>query len=177
MVEAVSRDVPSAEETYAISPRGALDMAVGRWVPLPFFRLLSRASTGQEAYAVGPSNWVRARIVASPAERRTHILTLAFDTALLGQAADGPYVAPSPADSVQQAEFVSCPSHGSTNGSWPRPGWANGCARCGSRRWPPLAQTVRYARRTWGAALSTLPVTGYCWACWLPPGCCPACRC
>ncbi len=108
MVEKLSRDVPPPEETYAISPRGALDMHTGRWVPLPFFRLLSRSSTGQETHAPGPSNWARARIVPhpEPAPGRTHLLTLAFDTALMPPA---PYVSPSPADSVQQAEFVFVP--------------------------------------------------------------------
>lgn len=106
-VDALSGDTPPDEETYPISARQAIEMHLGRWVPLPYFMLLSRSSIGQEAHERGPSNWARGRIVAhpSPAPGRTHRLTLAFDTALLPQGA-GPYVAPSPDDSVRQQEFV-----------------------------------------------------------------------
>jgi len=49
LVEALSRDVPPAEETYPVSNRQALEMHLGRWVPLPYFMLLSRSSAGLEA--------------------------------------------------------------------------------------------------------------------------------
>ena len=111
MMEPTSRDVPPAEETYGIGVRQALDMHAGRWVPLPYFQLLSRSSTGQEAHGHGPTNWVRARIVPHPAAKpgRTHLLTVAFDTALLPQAPGSPYVAPSAEDSKTQQEFVFAP--------------------------------------------------------------------
>jgi len=107
LVEALSRDAPPAEETYPVSNRQALEMHLGRWVPLPYFMLLSRSSAGQEAHERGPSNWVRGRMAPhpNPAPGRTHRLTLAFDTVLLPPGA-GPYVAPSPDDSVRQQEFV-----------------------------------------------------------------------
>jgi len=106
-VDPLTRDAPPSEETYPISARQAIDMHLGRWVPLPYFMLLSRGSTGQEAHERGPSNWARGRLVPhpSPAPGRTHRLTLAFDTALLPPGA-GPYVAPSPDDSVRQQEFT-----------------------------------------------------------------------
>ena len=113
LVEALSRDAPPSEETYAVSARQALEMHLGRWAPLPFFFLLSRSSTGEEAHERGPSNWVRGRVVAlaesgaEPKAGRTHRLTLAFDTALLpAPGAGAPYVGPSPEDSVRQQEFV-----------------------------------------------------------------------
>ncbi len=111
LVEPLTRDVPPAEETYAINMRQALDQHLGRWVPLPYFMLLSRSSTGQEAHEQGPSNWARGRIVLHPEPKpgRTHLLTLAFDTALLPRAPTAPYVAPTPEDSVRQQEFVFVP--------------------------------------------------------------------
>ncbi len=112
LVDPLTRDPPPAEETYPVSARQAIEMHLGRWVPLPYFMLLSRSSTGQEAHERGPSNWVRGRLVPHPSPLhpsagpgRTHRLTLAFDTALLLPGA-GPYVAPSPDDSVRQQEFV-----------------------------------------------------------------------
>jgi len=106
-VDPLTRDVPPPDETYPISARQAVEMHLGRWIPLPYFMLLSRSSAGQEAHERGPSNWVRGRLVPhpSPAPGRTHRLTLAFETALLPQGA-GPYVAPSPDDSVRQQEFT-----------------------------------------------------------------------
>jgi len=106
-VDPLTRDVPPPDETYPISARQAVEMHLSRWVPLPYFMLLSRSSAGQEAHERGPSNWVRGRLVPhpSPPPGRTHRLTLAFDTALLPQGA-GPYVAPSPDDSVRQQEFT-----------------------------------------------------------------------
>jgi hypothetical protein len=61
--DALSGDTPPDEETYPISARHAIDMHLGRWVPLPYFMLLSRSSIGQEAHERGPSNWAA---VSSP---------------------------------------------------------------------------------------------------------------
>jgi len=107
LVDALSGDAPPDDETYSVSTRQALDMHLGRWVPLPYFMLLSRSGAGREAHERGPSNWARGRLVLhpSPAPGRTHQMTLAFDTALLPPGA-GPYAAPSPDDSVRQQEFV-----------------------------------------------------------------------
>ncbi len=111
LVEKLTRDAPPADETYAVSPRQAIDLHLGRWAPLPYLRLLSRSGTGQEAHDVGPSNWARGRIVVhpTPAPGRTHLLTLAFDTALLPVTPGAPYVAPTPEDSIRQQEFVFVP--------------------------------------------------------------------
>ncbi len=106
-VDSLSGDAPPAEETYPVSARQAIEMHLGRWMPLPYFMLLSRSATGQEAHERGPSNWARGRLALHPnaAPGRTHRLTLAFDTVLLPQDA-GPYVAPTPGDSARQQEFV-----------------------------------------------------------------------
>ena len=108
MVDRLTRDVPPVEETYPISARHALDLHLGRWVPLPYFMLLSRSGAGAEVHDAGPSNWARARLALHPAPGpgRTHRLTLAFDTALLPREAAGPYVAPGPDDSARSQEFV-----------------------------------------------------------------------
>ena len=107
MVDRLTRDVPPPEECYPISARHAIDLHLNRWVPLPFFTLLSRSGTGAEVHDKGPSNWVRGRLAPhpNPGPGRTHRLTLAFDTALLPRDA-GPYVAPGPDDSARSQEFV-----------------------------------------------------------------------
>ncbi len=112
LVEALSRDAPPAEETYPVGARHALEMHIGRWVPLPYFMLLSRSGAGAEAHERGPSNWARGRLVLHPDPKpgRTHRLTLAFDTALLPRDAAAPYVAPAPEDSARSQEFVFVPA-------------------------------------------------------------------
>ena len=111
LVDPVSRDVPPEDETYTVRPADALRMHIGRWTPLPYFRLVSRSSAGHEQHAPGPSNWSRIRIVPhpDPAPGRTHLITLAFDTTLLPRAQGAAYVAPELDDSRQQAEFVFVP--------------------------------------------------------------------
>jgi hypothetical protein len=72
------REVPE-DEVYRIRGREALDICLGHWIPLPYFRI--RHNT-RDPFHHGPEHWCRAMLERLPLEEDgfTHALTLAFDT-------------------------------------------------------------------------------------------------
>jgi hypothetical protein len=104
--------IPPPEQVYAIQSRQAMDMHLGRWVPLPYFLVRAAGQLGEELYDKGPTNWVRLRIAdhPNPGPGRTWRLTLAFDTTLLPRGKDGPYWGLSNENSERQQEFAYVPS-------------------------------------------------------------------
>jgi hypothetical protein len=109
LLDPVSGACPPTEEIFQVGRNQALEPFVGRWVPLPYFRVSAMAAGGREVHEKGPTNWARARIVELPAPDRdgnTHLLTLAFDTGLRARDEGKPYTAISPADSERAAEFA-----------------------------------------------------------------------
>src|SRR4029077_13194322 len=86
----------------------AIEMHLGRWVPLPYFLVKAAGLHGEELYDRGPSKWARRGIVEhpQPAPERSHRLTLAFDTTLLPRGNDGPYLGLSHENSERQQEFA-----------------------------------------------------------------------
>jgi hypothetical protein len=106
LIDPATGRAPPEEDTYAIGRGQALEVFLGKWVPLPFFLVRGRTLDGREDFAPGPTNWVRARLVALPEAEpgRTHHLTLAFDTALVAEESD--YLAPTPANAERQDEFA-----------------------------------------------------------------------
>jgi hypothetical protein len=109
---------PSMEDTYPVHPKAALEMHMGKWVPVPYFRVKAQTAGGREQFDRGPSNWARMRLVEHPAagQGHTHRLTVAFDTSLLPLREGGAYVAPSPENSAQQSEFAFVP--GVSDNGW-----------------------------------------------------------
>ena len=103
-----SKRFPPPNETYPIRHTQAIEMHLGRWVPLPYFLVKAAGLHGEELYDRGPSNWARLRIVEhpQPAPERSHRLTLAFDTTLLPRGNDGPYLGLSHENSERQQEFA-----------------------------------------------------------------------
>ncbi|MBV9758840.1 MAG: virulence factor SrfB, partial [Alphaproteobacteria bacterium] len=108
LTDPVSGQIPSADEIYSVGRSQAVELALNRFVPLPYFQLRARGHGGQAVYARGPTNWVRGRLTEhpSPAQGRSHCLTLVFDTTLARQESAGPYVALDHTDSEQQREFL-----------------------------------------------------------------------
>ncbi|HYZ31752.1 MAG TPA: virulence factor SrfB [Crenalkalicoccus sp.] len=109
LLDPVSGRTPPEEEVYQIGRAQALEMALGRWLPLPFFRVVAVAGGGREIYDKGPTNWVRLRVAALPEpdeEGNTHHAVLAFDTALRAREEGRPYTAISPDDSERAGEFA-----------------------------------------------------------------------
>jgi len=93
---------------YTVSERGALEMFIQKWVPIPMLRL--KAGGGdEEQLDTGPTNWVRARLVEapdrSPDNPVSHRLILAVDTELLERIPNRPYTAPSIDDAQNEHEF------------------------------------------------------------------------
>lgn len=109
LLDPISGRTPPDEEVYDIKRPQALEMALGRWVPLPVFRVAALAGNGQEVYDKGPTNWARLRIAALPEpdeEGHTHHAVLAFDTALRSRDEGRPYTAIAPEDSARASEFT-----------------------------------------------------------------------
>ena len=106
-----SKRVPDPSQVYAIRTNQAIDMHLGRWVPLPYFLVKAPGPQG-EIYDRGPTNWARLRLAEHPrpGPGRTHRLTLAFDTALLARRPDGAYLGLSAENSEGQQEFAFVPS-------------------------------------------------------------------
>lgn len=109
LLDPVSGRSPPDEEIYQIGRAQALEIVLGRWVPLPFFRVAAIAGGGREVYDKGPTNWARLRIAVLPEpdeEGNTHHAVLAFDTALRAREEGRPYTAASPQDSERAGEFA-----------------------------------------------------------------------
>ena len=98
---------PPEEQTYVLGRGQALEPFLVKWVPLPYFLVRGRRPDGRDDLAQGPTNWVRARLVAlpDPEPGHTHHLTLAFDSTLM-EDADGPSLAPTPGNAERQDEFA-----------------------------------------------------------------------
>lgn len=108
LFEPVSGVSPLPEEVYNIGRAQALEPFLGRWVPLPFFRIASIGAGGVEVFEKGPTTWARLRVVELPEPDRdhnTHVAVLAFDTGLRPRDEGRPYTAIAPTDSERASEF------------------------------------------------------------------------
>lgn len=88
----------AGDEEYTINKEKAVEAFIGKWLPIPFLRLLPGIDAfGREAFDRGPTNWVRMRITANPGGRSgaTHLVMLAFDTEPLERRPNQRYHAPS----------------------------------------------------------------------------------
>lgn len=112
-----------AEDGYAIGRPLAAETYLGRWIPLPLFRVRARNPDGTEAYERGPSNWARCRLVALSAPDEdgfTHRLVVALDTALVTREQDRPYTGLAPEDGEKEFAFAlrQDPASWFLNESW-----------------------------------------------------------
>ena len=101
--EPLRRDGKSLPAKYDVDRRGVLEMAEGRWLPLPVLRRTGRS------FAQGPSNWARLMVMRleHPDEAgNDHHLVLAFDTALMEQVEGRPYLAPAARDAQAGEVFA-----------------------------------------------------------------------
>jgi hypothetical protein len=109
LLDPVSGRTPPDEEVYSVGRAQALEPFLGRWVPLPYFRVAAMAAGGKEIYDKGPTNWARLRIAELPApddDGNTHHAVLAFDTALRQRDEGRPYTTISHVDSERAGEFA-----------------------------------------------------------------------
>lgn len=75
------------DEEYSINKNKALEPFLNEWVPLPWLRTLpGRDANDLENFDVGPTNWVRVRVVKAPPsdepDAPSHFAVFAFDTAI-----------------------------------------------------------------------------------------------
>jgi hypothetical protein len=112
LVDPATGQIPPEEQTYIVNAARALEPFLGKWVPLPFFTVLTRGIGVRETHDRGPTNWVRGRLVelppsaSGPPRKRPARLTLAFDTQLLDRTPEGPFTGPSRANAERQDEFA-----------------------------------------------------------------------
>ena len=116
------KEIPP-EDGYAIGRPLAVETFLGRWVPLPLFRLRARNPDGTEAFERGPSNWARCRLVALAAPDEdgfTHRLIVALDTGLVQREPDRPYTGLAPEDGEKEFAFAlrQDPASWFLNESW-----------------------------------------------------------
>jgi hypothetical protein len=105
--------MPPVDETYAFNKAKALEVFLGKWVPLPYFRVKSKSIQGGDVLDRGPTNWARVRVVEMAERDRdgnSHQVVICFDTAVRPRDESRPYLVPSPGDSEQEQEFVFVPS-------------------------------------------------------------------
>ncbi|HZH45683.1 MAG TPA: virulence factor SrfB, partial [Roseococcus sp.] len=57
LLDPVSGRTPPDQEVYSVGRAQALEPFLGRWVPLPYFRVSAMAAGGKEIYDKGPTNW------------------------------------------------------------------------------------------------------------------------
>jgi hypothetical protein len=118
LLDPVSGTTPPDEQIYQVGRTQALELVLGRWVPLPVFRIAASAGGGRDVYDKGPTNWARLRIAALPEpddDGHTHHAVLAFDTALRPRDENRPYTAISPTDSERAGEFAFVAERDATN--------------------------------------------------------------
>ncbi len=88
---------------YSVDRRAVVEMAEGRWMPLPILRRMARS------FAPGPSNWARLMVMRleRPDEAGNDLhLVLAFDTALMEFVEGRPYLAPALRDAQAGEVFA-----------------------------------------------------------------------
>ncbi len=101
--EPLRRDGQKLPVKYAVDRRGVLEMAEGRWIPVPILRRMGRS------FAPGPSNWARLMLIRldrSDDQGNDHHLVLAFDTSLMEFVEGRPYLAPAARDAEAGAVFA-----------------------------------------------------------------------
>jgi hypothetical protein len=114
-----SGDPVPEDETYQFNLARALEVFLGKWVPVPFFRSRGRDQLGRELHDRGPTNWARCYVTELAERERdgtSHRVVLAFDTGLEDQLEGRPYLAPKPRDSEEEQEFCFVP--GEEANSW-----------------------------------------------------------
>jgi hypothetical protein len=103
-------NVGASDDEYSVSKDKALDVFLDRWVPVPFLRIEPGLDAyNRERFGEGPMDWVRIRVFetrkAYGDKESTHRVVFAFDTTLLEQKPNRPYLGISPADAQQGESF------------------------------------------------------------------------
>ena len=96
------------DREYAVSERGALEVFLEKWTPVPMLRVKAGLDGGEEL-DLGPTNWARMRVVEvadrAPDSPISHRVVFAFDTELLERRPNRPYTAPCLEDAANEHEF------------------------------------------------------------------------
>lgn len=102
------------EEVYKVRGKEAMDVFLGHWIPLPYFRIRSDANN---PYHHGPEDWARGVLhkMSPNPDGFTHALTLAFDTSTKHISENQVYSTPKDTDADPSGNIrfkcVSEPTH------------------------------------------------------------------
>lgn len=103
-------EVGNSDSFKDVTTTEALEIFLGKWVPVPFLRVKDGADLPQSIqFDQGPSNWARVRIVELPNRTRgdgaSHRVVFAFDTAIEEPRPNRPYTALSIQDVTSPTVF------------------------------------------------------------------------
>ena len=103
-------EVRDSDSYRDINTTEALEIFLGKWVPIPFLRVKDGADLPQSIqFDQGPSNWARVRIVELPKRMRgdgiSHRVVFAFDTAIEEPRPNRPYTSLSIKDVTSPTVF------------------------------------------------------------------------
>ena len=101
---------------YVVSGRQALEVFLGKWIPVPILRLRKEpGQDGDRQFDQGPTNWARIRVVEldspDPRSSHTHRVQLAIDTSLVNKNRTDNYLAPEEDDSANSRVFRFVSDH------------------------------------------------------------------
>lgn len=105
---------PMDPRVLTINGRKAVEMFLGRWVPVPFLKSRGLDGRGVASYEEGPINWARMCVIelGQPDDRgNRYRIVFAFDTAIEPRNPSRQYLAPSQEDTASEGQFHLVSEH------------------------------------------------------------------
>lgn len=110
LFDSVTGVAVNQSDAYSVRVGDVVNRFVGRWTPIPYFRIIGTDATRADVHDRGPTNWARIYLAKLdlPDERgNTHRAVIAFDTDIqqTNRAAGANYVMPTEQDAKTEDRF------------------------------------------------------------------------